>query len=495
MKDKIREFLANAGGQASTLAIARQVLHLTHATPVTAERVLSALLQNDPAFASDGVGNWHLLQTNAGAGVGPTAKVFLVGTPMRAQEILRAQRMILGWTAFAEAAETPLQVAEITFASNSPSGEEIYPRISRAEFVARFAMLFTDSILVSWQPHAVTQAWRRIFAEPDALWFPPATISLSVLARNLLGSNRTPALPGLYRQLCGVQNWRESFSDILQAQVEILRALLVKCRAQGLADWRHIAAFARRPRRADFASYAFDEKYVDTLPERPGVYIMRNAAAHVLYVGKAANLRERVRSYFQSPQAADRKLQQLRSQMFTLDFKIVDTELDALLLEHRLIHRLNPEANRQRKISTAPFPHGQRLPGIFLAPVHPSASTATKGRVIVYLLSSRSLQRFSVRLGRKPGKRLHRALRDFWAETVSSDHTGERLAKDQSDRLEIAARWFQQNAACLNVLDPAEGASLQELESRLQALLRTPEILTAKFRFAATETSAAGAAA
>jgi len=219
------------------------------------------------------------------------------------------------------------------------------------------------------------------------------------------------------------------------------------------------------------------------LPESPGVYLMRNSGNRVLYVGKAANLRARVRSYFQSPEAEDRKLLRLRDQMFTVDFRTVDTELDALLLEHRLILRLKPEINRQKKIIFPLLPQSARAPSIFLIPVRPSVPTATKGRVIVYFLSAFSLERVSVRIGRKPGQRLGRALSNFYDEVVSAAPAPERRATTSRAALEIAARWLLQNAENVSIIDPADCASLPELRSRLLALLRTPEIFTAKIQF------------
>ncbi len=479
MKDKIIEFLANAGGQASVLAIARQVLRLSHASAPMAECVLASLLQNDPRFATDGLGNWHLLPAPSTGVAAEAVKIFLVETPMRTPEILQARRLVLGWTVFDETAETPVEIAEILFSPLSSHADENYRQLSRNEFVARYTAPFADGILLSWQPHAVTKALHKIFATTERAWFPPTIVSLATLARNLLNLNRRPELPALYRQLCGTELWRDSPAETLKAQIEILRILLVKCRERGLKNWRQIATFARRPRRADFTRYKFDEKYIDNLPERPGVYLMRNAAQRVLYVGKAANLRARVRSYFQAPEAEDRKLQQLRSQMFVLDYKIVAGELEALLLEHRLIRRLQPEINRQKKIVPPAFPQRARLPCIFLVPVHPDSATSTKGRVIVYFLSSHSLQRLSVQIGRKPGKRLSRALAKFYEEAAAG--VPQELVSRERERLEIAGRWLQQHAAKINILDPAAGAGLGELEERLHALLRSPEILTEKF--------------
>ncbi|MGH7496656.1 MAG: nucleotide excision repair endonuclease [bacterium] len=486
--------MANSGGQASALAIAQKVLRLTHATPVIAERVLSSLLQNDQSFASDGMGNWHSIREKDGNEANPLVQGILVATPMQSREILRSRSIVLAWTVFSESSCTPIATAEIVLAPACQFDEGIYPRLTRAEFVTRFAAQFKRDVLVAWQPYPVTQALRRVFVTEGEFWFPASTVSLAVLARNLLGLNRPPALPGLYRQLCGAQAWRESFADLVQAQAEILRVLLAKCHELGLDDWSQIATLARRPRRADFTSYAFDKTHVDSLPALPGVYVMRDTKDHVVYVGKAANLRSRVRGYFHSPGAEDLKLQQLRSHMFTLNYKTVETELDALLLEHRLIRRLRPEINRQKRVFPSPRPQSERLQSIFLIPVHTSSPPATKGRVIVYLLSPQSLQRLSVRIGRKPGKRLHRALSDFHAEVVRSA-LGSELGAELGERLEIAARWLQQNVTRINVLDPADCDDLQELENRLYMLLRSPEMMTGKFCFTAVHPRAVRAEA
>src|SRR6478672_3593231 len=75
------------------------------------------------------------------------------------------------------------------------------------------------------------------------------------------------------------------------------------------------------------------------LSTSPGVYLMRNAAGDVLYVGKAAALRNRVRSYFQARGHSDPKTRELVSHI--TDFEVVrtDTVREALILENELIKR------------------------------------------------------------------------------------------------------------------------------------------------------------
>ena len=88
---------------------------------------------------------------------------------------------------------------------------------------------------------------------------------------------------------------------------------------------------------------------LDTLPTKPGCYIMRNAATEVIYVGKAVNLRNRVRSYFQDRSDQDRKTSKLVTQIHDLEWIVVGSELEALILEMNLIKRYRPRFNVRLK--------------------------------------------------------------------------------------------------------------------------------------------------
>lgn len=88
---------------------------------------------------------------------------------------------------------------------------------------------------------------------------------------------------------------------------------------------------------------------LDTLPVKPGCYIMKNASGDVIYVGKAINLRSRVRSYFQERADQDRKTGKLVSQVVDLEWIVVGSELEALILEMNLIKKHRPRFNVRLK--------------------------------------------------------------------------------------------------------------------------------------------------
>src|SRR6266403_4857217 len=81
------------------------------------------------------------------------------------------------------------------------------------------------------------------------------------------------------------------------------------------------------------------------LPPSPGVYLYKDAYDTVIYVGKAKNLRSRVRSYFSDERLADSKTGTLISEARTIDFIQVDNEKEALALENNLIKQWKPRYN------------------------------------------------------------------------------------------------------------------------------------------------------
>jgi excinuclease ABC subunit C len=81
------------------------------------------------------------------------------------------------------------------------------------------------------------------------------------------------------------------------------------------------------------------------LPSLPGCYIMRNAKGNILYVGKAKNLRNRVRSYFNSPSKLMPKTRMMVEQVNDFEYFVVSSEQEALILELNLIKRYWPPYN------------------------------------------------------------------------------------------------------------------------------------------------------
>ncbi len=123
-------------------------------------------------------------------------------------------------------------------------------------------------------------------------------------------------------------------ADLLHVLIERAGSLGVR----GLDDLRSLPTMAGH-------AQAGKLRLTDRLPRCPGVYLFRDRQGRVLYVGKATNLRARVRSYFSSDDR--RKVGALLRETERIDHKRCATEFEARVLEIRLIHHLQPRYNRE----------------------------------------------------------------------------------------------------------------------------------------------------
>ncbi len=110
---------------------------------------------------------------------------------------------------------------------------------------------------------------------------------------------------------------------------------------------------------------------VKDFPQTPGVYLMKNAAEKIIYVGKAKNLRSRVRSYLTDAKDHSAKTKFLVRQIQTIDYILTGTEVEAFLLEASLIKKHRPRYNIRLKDDKA-YPYirmsmNDRFPRLYLA--------------------------------------------------------------------------------------------------------------------------------
>src|SRR5260370_14681689 len=97
---------------------------------------------------------------------------------------------------------------------------------------------------------------------------------------------------------------------------------------------------------------------VKQFPPAPGVYLMKDSQARVLYVGKGKNLRNRAGHYFTRAAAEDARTADLVKLIADIDYLTAETEVDALLLEARLVKDIQPRFNIELKDNKS-FPYLQ----------------------------------------------------------------------------------------------------------------------------------------
>ena len=100
---------------------------------------------------------------------------------------------------------------------------------------------------------------------------------------------------------------------------------------------------------AESGEFAPPHEKVRTFPATPGVYLMKDAQGRVIYVGKAVNLRSRAGSYFTKAAEVEFRTAKLIPEIADIDYIDADSEVDALLIEARLIKDIQPRFNAQLK--------------------------------------------------------------------------------------------------------------------------------------------------
>ncbi len=126
---------------------------------------------------------------------------------------------------------------------------------------------------------------------------------------------------------------------------------------------------------------------VKQFPTAPGIYLMKDAQGRVIYVGKAKNLRNRAGSYFHKAAADDKRICDWIAEVADVEFLIADSEVDAMLMEARLIKDIQPQYNRDLKDDKS-FPYLQITTGEDFPRVNFTARAARSWRQALRTVSS-----------------------------------------------------------------------------------------------------------
>jgi DNA polymerase III subunit epsilon len=194
--------------------------------------------------------------------------------------------------------------------------------------------------------------------------FPREGVDTIALARRFLTGMRRARLDRVAAALhIPVRDRHRALPDArITAQVFV--QLLARAQQEGcetLDDLRQALAGASSARGSFYPARPTGGLYLNPawrreFPARPGVYLMKDEAGEVIYVGKAKSLRDRLASYYNQPLGYTRKMDGLLQSVRDIEVRILGSELEALLVESRLIKDLQPRYNVQlRNYEQYPF--------------------------------------------------------------------------------------------------------------------------------------------
>jgi predicted GIY-YIG superfamily endonuclease len=205
------------------------------------------------------------------------------------------------------------------------------------------------------------------------------------------------------------------------------------------------------------------ERICREAPPLPGVYVLKDADERVLYVGKAVNLRRRLRAHF-----AERRWRVLKPAMARVvdaEWQVVGSELEALLREAELIHRLQPIVNVQSgepAIATRTIPRSSIRDVLVLVP----SSEADSIELVCAGASGEWMTQRTRRNGADLAVHTRRVLRFF------KSPLRDRARGSSALLAPIVFSWLAHRGAAATRLDPHDVRDARELRRRLEALFR-----------------------
>ncbi len=246
------------------------------------------------------------------------------------------------------AAIAPLSRSIQRFTRISQSMVDAAP--AAAATLPEFAELIGGRVLVAHNAAFDRRVLAQAFRRADLDWPDPPALCTVALARRFAPLVRQRRLAALADALgIEVETTHRALADA-ETCARVFCALFGRlCAhaatvADALAALQPVRPARRRPRAGRTLAGGATKRGAPStagLPDEPGVYLMRNAAGQVLYVGKSVSLRTRARAHF----APSARAEGWTEQTAIVDHRATNSELGALVLEHRLIRELRPPGN------------------------------------------------------------------------------------------------------------------------------------------------------
>jgi DNA polymerase III subunit epsilon len=196
------------------------------------------------------------------------------------------------------------------------------------------------------------------------LGFPDEGMDTIALARRYLTGMRRASLDRVAAALHVPVRQRHRALGDAHVTAQVFALLLARAMAEGCETLGDLRAALAEPSTASVsvpAARPTGRMYLNPawrrdFPALPGVYLMKDAAGQVIYVGKAKSLKDRLTSYYNQPLGYVRKLDGLLQSVNQIEVRVLGSELEALLTESRLIKELQPQYNVQlRNYEQYPF--------------------------------------------------------------------------------------------------------------------------------------------
>ena len=429
MLEKMYFFIAGQGRAVPALELVQNVLELSNATKTVAENIVLSLVKNDPRFSQNIDGSWHVTKMDEQqAAEWVLCKIYPSSSNWQTIAEIRCS-----WLRESK------QVDELilsTRVQNKKSALTVLDFIGELPIILSGIGNQLSALRQYITNHSGDRFENPVFTLKNILnvFFPGELCRSEHDIAKLLG------LPAYLDASSNLQF--EAFAQQVAQLFELLQQ-------RGIKTFQELAAFCDMPKQEfDFNATNIDSEFIDRVPESSGVYVMRNKKNNVIYVGKAGNLKRRLRFYFAPTYIMDKKLQVIRDDLYDIEILDTGSELEALLLEYDLIKRYQPDINSQSHVHSRVFLKQQRFPQIVLLPA------LQKDHLLLLLFNPMQTIKFLLLSKQGNSKQLENEIKAAFFDRYPNDY--------DLDKEEIITSWLSKNHEMVSRIDMRLAPSIAE---------------------------------
>lgn len=332
INNRIYNFLLDDGNSRSSLELLRMFFKMDISDEIKAELIISPLLSNDSRFVKDNEGRWKARKVRDIEELPLTEVNFLLFyinernidlkkldfSIDELRDLLPQISFFVIWKNFG----TEVVKAPFELLSNSRNYVFVPYNRSSISFLKRIYRRFVGS-------------------EPDF-----KILSLRYLIRALFPDKSTSNWESVAEDFNLDYPEPETPESKLKTLISVFSYMIVEAQKHGCMTLAGLIELSsERIKKVDFSRYDFDRDFLKAIPEMPGVYVFKDRNGSIIYVGKASNLRTRINSYFWNTGESPEKIDKILNKLYRIEYKILGSELSALLEEYRLIKKYLPDIN------------------------------------------------------------------------------------------------------------------------------------------------------
>ena len=356
MRDKIYAYLKSQKAGATSNELVERVLKIKGASPKICETLIRTAIAGDRRFAADEHHLWKIIE-RGGTPLSEAEFVLLsiltLDTVERPRTIVEASAQRLRNDKIVDRLHifiNPGSLAVSAIHLPADFAQEIKGGVPAEKAVRSLFDFFGEAVLVGYDIQSTIHQLNKILNTANKT-IENSSLCLRYLTKKLIPNLHPKSLNDVasFFKLPIMDTQRTekeicTIADIFSRDKELLKE-------QGLSTLEEVLEFQYPDiKYVDFSKYAFDKGFLWAIPQKPGIYKMKDKSGEVIYVGKSKNLRARVSSYFWNTADQLQKITALLGNVHSIEYEIAGSELSAMLMEYRLIKQYQPRFNQQLEV-------------------------------------------------------------------------------------------------------------------------------------------------